>query len=112
MDRFDLYPESLAGDSAYGAAEMVGWLVEELGIEPHVAVNEKSECKDGTFSRSDFFYDQEHDVYICPDDKVLTTTGTVVSGDLYNYRASPEDCRACPLKPKAPARRDVACHRR
>ena len=37
MDRFGLYPEHLAGDSAYGAAEMVGWLVEERGIEPHVA---------------------------------------------------------------------------
>ena len=98
MDRFGLYPESLAGDSAYGAAEMVGWLVEERGIEPHVAVNDKSERKDGTFSRSDFFYDQEDDVYICPDDKVLTTTGTVVSGDLYNYRASTEDCRACSMK--------------
>ncbi len=29
---------------------------------------------------------------------MLTTTGTVVSGDLYNYRASTEDCRVCPLK--------------
>ncbi len=24
-DRFDLYPERLAGDRAYGTAEMVGW---------------------------------------------------------------------------------------
>ena len=77
---------------------MVRWLVEEQGIEPHVAVIDKSERKDGTLSRSNFSYDLEKDVYICPDDKVLTTTGTVVSGDLYNYRASTEDCRACPLK--------------
>ncbi len=35
MDRFGLYPERLAGDSAHGAAEMLGWLVEEQGIEPH-----------------------------------------------------------------------------
>lgn len=28
MDRLGLYPENLAGDSAYGIAEMVGWLVE------------------------------------------------------------------------------------
>ena len=58
MDRFGLYPEHLAGDSAYGASEMVGWLVEEQGIEPHVAVIDKSKRKDGTFSRNDFFYDQ------------------------------------------------------
>ena len=35
MDRFGLYPERLAGDTAYGAAEMLGWLVESQGIEPH-----------------------------------------------------------------------------
>jgi transposase len=27
MDRFDLYPARLAGDSGYGSAEMLGWLV-------------------------------------------------------------------------------------
>lgn len=110
MDRFGLYPEHLAGDSAYGAAEMVGWLVEEQGIEPHVAVIDKSERKDGTLSRSDFFYDQEDDVYICPKNKMLTTTGTLVNNGTTNlYRASKADCSACLLKarccPKEPARK-------
>ncbi len=36
LERFDLYPERLAGDSAYGSAEMLGWLVHEQGIEPHI----------------------------------------------------------------------------
>jgi Transposase DDE domain len=27
MERFDLYPAKLVGDSAYGSAEMLGWLV-------------------------------------------------------------------------------------
>jgi IS5 family transposase len=40
--RFDLYPERLAGDAAYGSAEMLGWLVHERGIEPHVPVFDKS----------------------------------------------------------------------
>jgi transposase len=38
IDRFDLYPERLAGDSGYGSAEMLGWLVHEKGIEPHIPV--------------------------------------------------------------------------
>jgi len=38
IDRFDLYPSRLLGDSAYGSAEMLGWLVYEHGIEPHVTV--------------------------------------------------------------------------
>ena len=56
-ERFDLYPAKLLGDSAYGSAEMLGWLVDEHGIEPHVPVFDKSARKDGTFSRDDFTYD-------------------------------------------------------
>ena len=51
MDRFDLYPRRLVGDSGYGSAEMLGWLVYEHGIEPHVTVFDKSARTDGTFSR-------------------------------------------------------------
>src|ERR1700691_4537521 len=55
IDRFDLYPARLLGDSAYGSAEMLGWLVYEHGIEPHVTVFDKSTRQDGTFS-DDFTY--------------------------------------------------------
>lgn len=57
IDRFNLYPARLLGDSAYGSAEMLGWLVYEQGIEPHVTVFDKSTRQDGTFSRDDFTYD-------------------------------------------------------
>ena len=43
QDRFGLYPERLAADSAYGSAEMLAWLVHERGIEPHIPVFDKSE---------------------------------------------------------------------
>jgi hypothetical protein len=76
MSRFDLYPARLMGDSAYGSAEMLGWLVYGHGIEPHVTVFDKSARKDGTFSRDDFNYDPAGDVYFCPGGKALTTTGT------------------------------------
>ena len=66
MARFDLYPERLAGDAAYGSAEMLRWLVYERGIEPHVTVFDKSKRTDGTFSRADFTYDHQGDVYVCP----------------------------------------------
>ena len=77
MERFDLYPARLLGDSAYGSAEMLGWLVYQHGIEPHVTVFDKSARKDGTFSREDFNYDPAGDVYVCPGGKTLTTTGTL-----------------------------------
>ncbi len=106
MDRFGLYPERLAGDSAYGAAEMLGWLVEEQGIEPHVTVFDKSERNDGTFSRSDFSYDHEKDIYLCPAGKGLRSRwrrfkdrpASITEDGLIKYRARKADCLACPLK--------------
>jgi transposase len=101
MGRFDLYPARLLGDSAYGSAEMLGWLVHEHGIEPHVTVFDKSARKDGTFSREDFKYDPAGDVYVCPGGKTLTTTGTRVNdGATLLYRASKIDCDGCALKPR------------
>jgi transposase len=109
-DRFDLYPARLMGDSAYGSAEMLGWLVYEHGIEPHVTVFDKSARKDGTFSRENFNYDPAGDVYLCPGGKTLTTTGTRVNDDAtLLYRASKNDCAGCALKsrccPNSPARK-------
>ncbi len=40
---------------------------------------DKSKRKDGTFSREDFTFDKERNVYICPASKVLTTTGKVAT---------------------------------
>src|SRR5450432_3455841 len=56
-ERFGLKPERLAADTAYGAAPMLNWLVEEKRIAPHIPVFDKSKRDDGTFSRSDFRYD-------------------------------------------------------
>ena len=108
--RFDIKPERLAGDTAYGAGANLDWLVNEANIAPHIPVVDKSKRADGTFSREDFTFDKERNVYICPADKVLTTTGKVASdGETLYYRASTRDCRSCPLKlhccPKAPLRR-------
>jgi len=101
MERFDLYPARLLGDSAYGSAEMLGWLVYEHGIEPHVSVFDKSARLDGTFSRDDFTYDHVGDVYYCPGGKMLTTTGTRVNDDTtLLYRARKHDCAGCALKPR------------
>jgi transposase len=108
-DRLELYPERLAGDSAYGSGEMLEWLVHERGIEPHVPVFDKSKRSDGSFSRDDFTYDHQGDVYFGPAGKMLTCKGTVVNDNQLLYRASKYDCDACRLKPrccpKEPARK-------
>ena len=44
---------------------MLGWLLYEHGIEPHVTVFDKSARTDGTFSREDFTYDHAGDFDCC-----------------------------------------------
>jgi transposase len=94
---FGIKPKRLAADTAYGTGRFLGWLVGH-GIAPHIPVRDASERDDGTFSRSDFRWDKRHGVYICPNKKVLHTTGTVHDGTMLRYRASKLDCDVCPLK--------------
>jgi transposase len=95
--RLHLKPKRLAADTAYGTGRFLGWLVGR-GIAPHIPVRDAGERDDGTFSRSDFRWDRRRGVYICPNNKVLRSTGTVYDGTLLRYRASKFDCDVCPLK--------------
>jgi transposase len=108
-NRFGLKPERLAADSAYGSASSLHWLVETEGIAPYIPVFDKSRRDDGTFSRSDFQFDEAGNIYTCPAGKQLTTRGTIVNDDQVLYRASKFDCAPCPLKtrccPKEPVRK-------
>jgi transposase len=107
--RFDVAPSRLVGDAGYGSGEMVAWLVDERGIEPHVKLVDKSERTDGTFSRSDFVFDSDANVYVCPGGKELKKyhrnfskprgEGLTKDGTLL-YFARKHDCGACALKPK------------
>jgi transposase len=110
-ERFEIKPTYLAADTAYGSADTLNWIVNEKKIAPHIPVIDKSKREDGTFSREDFRFDQEQNIYICPAGKVLTTTGYIGPDHALRYLASLADCRACALKPKCcpnmPARRIV-----
>jgi hypothetical protein len=97
--RFDLQPQRLAGDTAYGAVRLLKWLVDR-SITPHIPVWDKSARPDGTFSRSDFVFNQERNIYVCPGGAELTSTGNVDQGHTVYYRASKNDCSTCSLKPK------------
>src|SRR3974390_2198795 len=110
-ERFDINPASLAADTAYGSADTLNWIVNEKKIAPHIPVIDKSKREDGTFSREDFRFDEEQNIYICLAGKALTTTGHIGPDHAIRYQASLPDCRACALKPKCcpnmPSRRIV-----
>jgi transposase len=105
--RFHLQPRRLAADTAYGAVRLLKWLVDRK-IAPHIPVWDKSTRSDGTFSRADFVFDRERNIYICPGGKLLHTTGTVMDGGSLRYRALKSDCDVCAFKmrccPRTPMR--------
>ena len=98
--RLGLRPQKLIGDTAYGAAPMLGWLVDEKSIAPHVPVWDKSRRKDDTFSVGDFVWQPENDAYQCPAGKLLSSRQRhfkerptkVTKANTIIYRASPSDC--------------------
>jgi hypothetical protein len=59
-----LKPDRLAADTAYGTGKFLGWLVGTI-ITPQIPVWDNSNREDGTFSRSDFRFDRERNVYVC-----------------------------------------------
>jgi transposase len=105
-ERFDIKPERLIADTAYGSAPMLGWMVEEKAIEPHIPVWDKTVRKDGTFERDDFQWNEAADEYRCPADNALRSEWRpfknprkhVTKADTIIYRSSQRDCAVCPMK--------------
>jgi transposase len=108
-DRFDLKPNRLIGDTAYGTAPILAWLVQDKKIEPHIPVWDKTERQDGSLGRSAFTFDAERNRYTCPNGKYLQTTGQTTNADTVLYRSSTYDCQDCALKlqccPNTPQRK-------
>jgi transposase len=120
-DKFGLYPEILAADTAYGTAENLNWLLEEEGILPHIPVFDKSKRLDGAFPATAFTFNHRANEYTCPAGNKLkkywrkmSKPRTGVSKDGFiRYYARKGDCSTCKLKaqctPNQPARK-IARH--
>ena len=116
-ERFGLKPDWVAADTAYGASENLVWLTLKRQILPFIPVFDNSKRDDGTWSRSDFTWDEENDRYICPEGKELkhsrrnySDPARMASGlKARNYAALKSDCQNCPSKarccPNTPTRR-------
>jgi transposase len=105
-ERFEMKPTRLIGDMAYGAAELLGWMVNDKAIEPHVPVWDKTQRKDATLSSSDFHWDEQAGEYRCPQGHALRSQWRafknlrthLTKADTIIYRSSQSDCASCPMK--------------
>jgi IS5 family transposase len=116
-ERFDLKPTRLIGDTAYGNAPLLNWMVEEKRIEPHVPVWDKYQRTDGSISTDAFRWDEARDEYRCPQGHPLRSEWRpftkprthITKADSVIYRSRQADCKTCPLKsqccPSTPIRK-------
>jgi transposase len=104
--RLEIKPEHLDGDTNYGTAAFLAWLVEEKHILPHIPVWDHVGTKSGQIRRAEFTWDAEADCYHCPGGKRLERNrrkftkprkGITKTNEII-YRASKLDCQVCPLK--------------
>jgi transposase len=118
-DRLGIKPCHLIGDTAYGTAPMLNWLVNDKQIAPHIPVWERWERQDGAFSSNEFTWNEAADEYRCPGNKPLRREWRAFSrprthitkAETIIYRARQIDCATCPLKanccPNTPFRKIV-----
>lgn len=58
-EHFDIKPDRLIGDTAFGTAPMLAWMVEEKDIEPHVPVWDKTKRKNDNLSICNLQWNEE-----------------------------------------------------
>jgi transposase len=104
--RFGIKPGYLIGDTAYGNAATLGWLVNDKQIDPYIPVWSTADRREEIIPSSDFTWDERNDEYRCPGGQRLrrewrsfkrprthiTKAATII------YRASQRDCASCPMK--------------
>src|SRR5450755_385833 len=115
--RFAIKPTRLIGDMAYGSAELLGWMVNDKAIEPHVPLWDRTQRTDDTLSSSDFRWDEERNEYRCPQGWALRTDwrtfrnprSRITKADTLLYKSRQSDCASCPMKarccPNTPIRK-------
>jgi Transposase domain (DUF772)/Transposase DDE domain len=102
--RFALKPTRLIGDMAYGAADLLAWMVNDKAIEPHVPLWDKTQRTDDTLSSSNFQWDEQRNEYRCPQGHALRSQWRpfkrprthITKADTINYTSSQSDCATPP----------------
>ena len=88
----------VVGDSTYGTKENIA-AVEKASIRAYLSMAD-FEGRSPYYGSSSFHYDAERNLYRCPQGEPLRLYTHSYTERLSRYRADPESCNACPLKPE------------
>jgi hypothetical protein len=100
--RWKLRPHHVTADGKYGTAENIR-AVEHSGIRAYLVLHEAG-GRVGFFRKSEFAYDAEKDLYVCPAGQTLRALGDAEDirsrGKIVTYRARASACAGCSLMPR------------
>jgi transposase len=88
----------VTGDSTYGTKEIIA-AVQKASIRAYLSMAD-FEGRSPYYGASRFVYDAERDLYRCPQGEPLRLYTHSYTERLSRYRADPQSCNACPLKPE------------
>lgn len=105
-EHFDIKPDRLIGDTAYGTAPMLAWMADEKDIAPHIPVWGKTERKNDSLSISGFQWNEETQEYRCPTGHPLRSEwrafknqrSHVTKAETITFRSRQTDCATCSMK--------------
>jgi hypothetical protein len=102
--RWKIRPRRVTGDAAYGTTENIA-AVERAGIRAYVPLTGAGKARP-FFSKEEFSYDAEEDLYRCPAGEVLLPRAKNKARKLTVYKAKATTCEACELRPKCHGQQD------
>lgn len=96
--RHRIIPESIGADKGYATGGFINNIINE-NIQPHIPIFEyQRHNHKGIYTRGAFTYDEENDIYLCPEGKKMRYWGIQRHSRQHVYRARKKDCRVCTKK--------------
>lgn len=95
--RHGLKFKSFCGDAEYGTQSVYAFLFGQ-DVMPYIPPAETGRKDKDKFSKPQFEYDEERDIYACPAGKHLNKISLDVPKQQTKYRAKAKDCNNCALR--------------
>jgi transposase len=96
--RWKIAPRQVTGDTAYGTTENIA-AVERAGIRAYVPLTGAGKARP-YFSKEEFAYDPEQDLYQCPVGEILRPKTFRSARNQVIYKTEPGICNSCSIRPQ------------
>jgi transposase len=94
--RWKLHPKQVTGDTAYGTTENIA-AVEQAGIRAYMPLTGAGKARP-YFSKEEFAYDPELNIYQCPAGEILTPKTFRTARNQVIYKSEPGTCESCSMR--------------